>query len=175
MNGTSMPHTACVLLLAAFVLSPLNGCMTVQHGNAVVENTAGHKALNGKKIAVLPAKTQTSLATDSGLEGKLHVLGEMIVFAVCRNEVPRTGQAQNELQLLLAGMAGSKHARGGAGVYFRAAARKVIDQAGYRPLVAGDDAGGKHDRVTRPSLHVRMVVGVDASERGARLALTAGS
>lgn len=57
---TLIASTSIFLLLA-----PQTGCMTVQHGNTVVQNFSNKQVFNGKKIAALPVKTQTALATDS--------------------------------------------------------------------------------------------------------------
>jgi|GEM_PF-4374060 len=52
------------LMTAAFLLS---SCLTVSDKQAITPNTNAKQLLNGKKIAVLPVKTQTSLAPDSVL------------------------------------------------------------------------------------------------------------
>jgi len=56
-------HLFALVVLAIFVQT---GCMTVQQGGAVVENT-NTQQYSGKKVAVLPVKTQSGLATDSVL------------------------------------------------------------------------------------------------------------
>jgi hypothetical protein len=61
-------------------LAPQTGCMTVQHGSAVVQNNNSQQ-YKGKKVAALPVKTQTALATDSILALRQEVnkrLGQVV-------------------------------------------------------------------------------------------------
>ena len=52
--------------LAVLAFTAQIGCMTVQRGSAVVQNTNTHQ-YTGKRIAALPVKTQAGIATDSTL------------------------------------------------------------------------------------------------------------
>jgi PBP1b-binding outer membrane lipoprotein LpoB len=52
-------------ILIVFLLLVLSGCMTVSEKQTIVENTNSKSTFTGKKIAILPVKTQTSLAPDS--------------------------------------------------------------------------------------------------------------
>lgn len=65
MKTNSLLRTLIVSASVCLVLTLQTGCMTVQHGNTVVQNFSNKQVFNGKKIAVLPVKTQTALATDS--------------------------------------------------------------------------------------------------------------
>jgi hypothetical protein len=64
MKTNSLFRTLVVSASVCLVLAPQTGCMTVQHGSAVVQNTDSQQ-YKGKKVAALPVKTQTALATDS--------------------------------------------------------------------------------------------------------------
>jgi ABC-type uncharacterized transport system auxiliary subunit len=52
-------------ILTIFLLLALSGCMTVSDKQTIVESTNSKNTFSGKKIAILPVKTQTSLAPDS--------------------------------------------------------------------------------------------------------------
>jgi hypothetical protein len=52
-------------ILIVFLLLAMSGCMTVSDKQTIVESTNSKNTFSGKKIAILPVKTQTSLAPDS--------------------------------------------------------------------------------------------------------------
>ncbi len=63
----------CLLVGSALLaMAAQTGCMTIQRGSAVVQNT-DRQQYNGKKIVVLPVKTQVGVATDSILPLKQEV------------------------------------------------------------------------------------------------------
>ena len=64
MKNHQYPRAWLIFALAVFALTAQTGCMTVQHGSAVVQNTNSQQ-YKGKKIAALPVKIQAGLATDS--------------------------------------------------------------------------------------------------------------
>lgn len=51
--------------LFVFSVAMLPGCMTVSDNQTIVASTSSSQSFNNRKIAVLPVKTQTSLAPDS--------------------------------------------------------------------------------------------------------------
>ncbi|MFZ0240594.1 MAG: hypothetical protein WAL90_03025 [Desulfobacterales bacterium] len=57
--GTS---AECVIIMLSLLLG---GCMTVSDTKSIVQNKNSTQTFNGKTVAVLPVKTQTSLAPDS--------------------------------------------------------------------------------------------------------------
>ncbi len=65
MKTNTLLRTLIVSATACLILALQTGCMTVQSGDAVVQNITDKKQFNGKKIAALPVKIQTALATDS--------------------------------------------------------------------------------------------------------------
>jgi len=81
------------------LLAPQSGCMTVQHGNAVVQNTDSQQ-YKGKKIAALPVKTQTALATDSiqGLRQEVNKrLGQVVKSRLSASTVLDVATVAEEL------------------------------------------------------------------------------
>lgn len=54
---------AVVVLVSAVAM--MSGCMTVSDNQTLVQSTNSGQTFNNRKIAVLPVKTQTSLAPDS--------------------------------------------------------------------------------------------------------------
>lgn len=66
------PRACLIFILAMLALAAQTGCMTVQGGSAVVENI-NTQQYSGKRIAALPVKTQTGLATDSILPLKQEI------------------------------------------------------------------------------------------------------
>ena len=64
MKNYPYPRAWPIFALAVLALTAQTGCMTVQKGSAVVENT-NTQQYSGKRIAALPVKTQAGIATDS--------------------------------------------------------------------------------------------------------------
>lgn len=64
MKNHQYPRAWLVLALAVLGVAIQTGCMTVQRGTAVVQNT-NTQQYSGKTIAALPVKTQAGIATDS--------------------------------------------------------------------------------------------------------------
>ena len=91
-----------------------------------------------------------------------------------RNQVARTDQLEQVLELLATGVAADVHARIDHLVDdARPAAEEVVDRARDRLLVAGHRAGAEDDRVVRLNLDQRMIAASDAAEHAGRLALAA--
>jgi hypothetical protein len=95
-------------------------------------------------------------------------------FAVNGDEIFRLDQAQQQLQLLLAGVAAD------VDVVFPAvddpgpAAEEVVDGPTHQLLVAGNDPGRHHHRVAGLNADVAMLAGGHPAQGRARLPLAAG-
>ena len=95
-------------------------------------------------------------------------------LAVDRDEVLGLGQAEHQLELLLARVPGDVGALDRVVVHVRAGLEQVVDGPGDVLLVARDRAGADDDRVARLDLHEAVVAVRHAGEAGHRLALGAG-
>src|SRR5579871_114922 len=107
--------------------------------------------------------------------GQFPVAAQLAEFAVDRNEIARLHQVDNQLELLLAGVAADVY-RGVRTVLVDdvgVTAEEVVDHAVNSFLVARNDAGRKHHRVADFDLGVLVVVHRGAGERRHGLALGA--
>ena len=88
--------------------------------------------------------------------GQAHVLGQLAVdlehplLAVDGDEEPGLGQGVDDLQLLLAGVAGDMEDVRLVVDHLHALAEELVDDPGHRDLVAGDGGGGDDDPCRRP-------------------------
>ncbi len=98
----------------------------------------------------------------------------MAVLAVHGHEVPRVGELQHALQILLARVAGDVDERVVIVEHLGAETIERVDHAADRALVAGNDARGDDDEIATRHLHVLVLAGGHERERGVRLALAAG-
>ena len=114
------------------------------------------------------------LRVDAGLDRQAAVLDLHPELAVDRDEVLRLGQAEHQLELLLAGVPGDVGALDRVVVDVRAGLEQVVDGPGDVLLVARDRAGADDDRVARLDLDEAVVAVGHAREAGHRLALGAG-
>src|SRR5439155_17228342 len=114
-------------------------------------------------VAVL--EEMAGVERDPDLRRELPVADEMAVLAVDRDEVSRPDEVQDELQLLLRGVARHVHPRDPVVVDDRAAAVEVVHEARDRALVPGDDARGKDHRVARREPYELVIVHRDPDER----------
>src|SRR5438876_2957824 len=113
----------------------------------------------------------------------MHGLGEfgmqlqLPVLAVDRNEVFRFDQVNDQFQFFLAGVAA--HVNWWRGSVFVddvcLAPEQVIDHAIDRLLIAGNDAGGKHNRVAFFDLGMFVIVYGSTRQRRHRFALCAAN
>src|SRR5215469_13873205 len=110
---------------------------------------------------------------DADLAGEVEMAHEVAVLPVHRHEVPRPDQVQDQLQLLLRGVARDVDRRVAAVVDDRPAAIEVVHQARDGALVPRDDARRQHDDVARRERHLLVVVHGDADQRRRRLGLAA--
>lgn len=65
MTGLSQFWTLQRILWTTLIIAALGGCMTVSSQQVIVEKAQPSQAFANKMIAILPVKTQTSLAPDS--------------------------------------------------------------------------------------------------------------
>ena len=95
-------------------------------------------------------------------------------LAVDRDEVLGLGQAEHQLELFLAGVAGDVGALDRVVEDVRAGLEQVVDRPGDVLLVARDRAGADDDGVARLDLDEAVVAVGHPGQAGHRLALGAG-
>ena len=109
-----------------------------------------------------------------------HVLGQLGVdlqhplLAVEGDEEPGLREGVDDLQLLLAGVAGHVEHVGPIIDHLDALAEQLVDDPGHRHLVAGDGAGGDDDLVPGADLHLLVLREGHAVQGAHLLALGAG-
>ena len=112
---------------------------------------------------------------DAELARQRRVLGEMQRFAVHRDDGRGLDPADHLLELGAARMAGHVHQMGAVGDDLDALVDQAVDDAADRLLVARNGARREDHPVAARQRHLGMLVGGDARERRARLALAAGA
>src|SRR6185295_14209956 len=114
---------------------------------AVDQDAAGGKAVDPPRRARADLDTGAVLDEKDAIRRDAHALGQprvpqqVPVLAVHRHEVPRPGEAQHQLEILLAGVAGDVDERVVLVEDLGPTTVQRVDQAAHGALVTGDDAG----------------------------------
>ena len=96
---------------------------------------------------------------------------QMLIFTVYRNEIPRTDQPVDQLQLFLGSVSGYMRVLIDN---FRIALHQLIDNVRNHLLVAGNRFRAENDLITRLDLHIAVLARGHSGKRGQRLALASG-
>ena len=156
------------------------------HGADVADPLAVDQDAPGRKPLEPPSRARADLDAGAVLDEKdpfrrdPHALGQprvpeqVAILAVHRHEVSRPGEAQHQLEILLAGVTGDVDEGVVLVEDLGAATVERVDHAADGALVAGDDTGRDDDQVARGDLHVLVLAGRHQGQRGVRLALAAG-
>ena len=152
----------------------------IAHAQAVHQHRAGGNLLAQVAALAVHLDHLPDLRDDDVLAGHAHgfgqlrVLPEHAVFAVDGDEILRLHQRVNQLQLLLAGVAGNVHLRHGLVHHLRAAAVQLVDDPGDEFLIAWDGVGGHDDHVALADLQLAVLGVGHAGQARHGLALAAG-
>ena len=150
------------------------------HAAAVHEHLAGGDTRLALDVLGGQLDDGTVVSHDDVVGLHAHALGHPLVdlqhalLAVEGDEEPGLRQRVDDLQLLLAGVAGHMQHVGLVIHHVRALAEQLVDDPPHRHLVAGDGAGGDDDLVAEADVHL-LVGGEGHAVQGAHLlALGAG-
>ena len=147
----------------------------VAHAAAVHQHGAGGgrivgdlDGLGGQLDDAADLRQHNVLPVHAHLHGQIHVAAEHLLLPVEGDEEPGLGQGVNDLQLLLAGVAGDVEGIGLVVDYVHPLAEELVDDSADGLFVARDGAGGDDDTV--PGAHVDLpVLGEGHAVQGAHL------
>ena len=146
----------------------------VHHHRAGRHRLAGLQRVGGQADVLADLGDVDVLGRDAQALGGHGVLFQLLVLAVHRQKELGRGEGENELLLLLAGVAGNMHVVHGFIDDLRAQQKQAVHHLGDHLLIAGDGGGGDDDEVPRAHMHVAVAGRGHAGERAQRLALAAG-